>query len=151
MLEKVLEILRVLEKISKGENVDFTESFADLVGLKDQLGRRQEDRQLGEALCTVIGSIATNLVGAEDDRGETPDGVLRKVKLTRVSGGKGKPQPAIVGWEEHPPRVGQIYRVFQENGSVVRTSPITRFAGGYVQTRNSLYQIEVVEEKDEGK
>ena len=148
VLGKVIEILRVIEKMSKGESVDFTETYADLVGLKDQVGRRKEDRQLGEALCTTIGSIACNLVSPAEESPKTSEEPLRKVRITKMGGARGKMQAVIVGWEESPPQVGKIYRVFQENGSVIRTTPVTRVSPGYVQTRNSLYQLEVVEDRD---
>ena len=144
VLEKLLETLQVVEKISRGEDADFTEAYADLVGLKDQIGRRNQDRRMGDALCATIGAIASNIGRPAETKEQPAEEGLRRVQLTRVSGGKG--QTSVSGWEESPPEVGRSYRLFQENGSVLRTSPITRISEGYIQTRNSLYQLAVIGE-----
>jgi hypothetical protein len=143
ILLKVLEILRVVERLSRGEDVDFTESYADLVGLKDQLGRRKEDRELGEALCATIGAIACNVTQTGTRDQQTGK---RRVRLTRLGGGKGELNKVIEGWEDGEPRVGKSYRVFQDSGRVIRTSPLTRVSGEFLQSRNSLYQLEVIGE-----
>jgi hypothetical protein len=145
VLDKLLETLQVVEKISRGEQADFTEAYADLVGLKNQLGRREVDRRIGDALCATIGAIASNIGHPGETKEQPAEERLRRVRLTKVSGGKG--HATIAGWEEAPPEVGKSYRVFQENGSVVRTSPITRVSEGFVQTRNSLYQLEILGEQ----
>ncbi|MEJ5376571.1 MAG: hypothetical protein WHX93_08330 [bacterium] len=143
ILMKILEILRVVEKLSRGEQVDFTEAYADLVGLKDQLGRRKEDRELGEALCVTVGAIACNVA----QRGSSGQQMgRRRIRLTRLGGGKGETHRIIEGWENEEPRVGKSYLIFQEGGRVLRTSPLTRISGAFVQTRNSLYQIEILDD-----
>lgn len=141
ILWKLLDILRVVEKLSQGEEVDFTEAYADLVGLKDQLGRRKEDRDLGEALCATVGAIACN-VAQKGFQGQ--DKAHRRVRLTRLGGGKGDAHKVIEGWENNEPQLGKSYLIFQESGRVVRTSPLTRISGDFLQTRNSLYQLEII-------
>lgn len=141
ILSKMLEILRVVEKLSRGEDVDFTEAYADLVGLKGQLGRRKEDRDLGEALCATVGAIACN-VAQKGTQGQQAS--RRRVRLTRLGGGKGETHRVIEGWENGEPQLGKSYLIFQESGRVVRTSPLTRISGGFLQTRNSLYQLEII-------
>jgi hypothetical protein len=118
-LKETVEILKILEEISRGEEGDYSEHFADLVGLKDRLGRRKEDRRLGETLCSTLESLATNLQQLVKRRGD-----LRKVRITKVSGRKGARlglQIVIVGWEEE----------------------VTE---DYFQTQNSLYRLEVLHE-----
>ncbi len=141
ILLKMVEILRVVEKLSRGEQVDFTEAYADLVGLKNQLGRRKEDRDLGEALCATVGAIACNV--AQQGPGSYQGG-RRRVRLTRLGGGKGQTHRVIEGWENGEPQLGKSYLIFQDSGRVVRTSPLTRVSGAFLQTRNSLYQLEIL-------
>ncbi len=147
VLRKILEVLRVVERLSRGEDVDFTEAYADLVGLKDQLGRRKEDRELGEALCVTLGSIASNIVGGSK-RPESTFTPKRKVRLLRRAGGSGRTDAVIEGWEQHPPVLGKSYVVLQENGRFVRTSSLTKITGNVLQTRNSIYELEILEEED---
>lgn len=144
VMEKTVELLRELERLSGGEEVDYSESYADLVGMKDWIGRREEDRKLGETLVSTIGSIAANIAQLQE-KGKRP----RKVRVTKMSGKEGAQldvQTTIVGWEEARPRVGRNYRLIQEDGGVFSSAPLTKIASGYFQTRNSLYQIEVLEE-----
>ena len=147
VLRKILEVLRVVERLSRGEDVDFTEAYADLVGLKDQLGRRREDRELGEALCVTLGSIASNIVGGFK-RAESSFAPRRKVRLSRRAGGSGRTDTVIEGWEQHPPVLGKSYVVLQENGRFVRTSSLIKITGNVLQTRNSIYELEILEEED---
>lgn len=141
VLVKILEILKVVERMSRGERVDFTETYADLVGLKDRLGRRREDRELGEALCAIIGAIACS-VADTDAQAARPQ--RRRVRLTRLGGGKGEQLRVIEGWEEEEPQEGKSYRILQDNGRLVRTSTLTRVSGEFLQSRNSLYKIQVL-------
>ena len=62
VIRKILEALRVLERISQAEvKSDFTEPYADLVGLMDKLGRRKDDMEFMEDICATLQSIAINL------------------------------------------------------------------------------------------
>lgn len=86
LLQKTAEILRILERIYRGEEADFSEAYADLVGMKDQLGRRREDRELGDSLCASIEAIASHLgrpVRTEERRRE---GRLRGIRLVDMPG-----------------------------------------------------------------
>lgn len=144
IIQKTVEVLGTLERIAKGEEVDFTEAYADLVGMKDKLGRRKEDRKLGESLCATIEALACNPGSSLPIKSRPGDARPRKIRLTKISG-QSDPKRTIVGWEEKPPIVGRRYQVFSEDGSVIRTSAVTKVAAGYVQTRRSVYQIEVLE------
>lgn len=142
ILMKTLEVLRLLEKISKGEDADYTEHFADLVGMKDRLGRRQEDRRLVELLCCTLESIVTNI-----SKLLKKDDTFRKVRITKASG---RPSAqfstwcSFEGWEAEPPRRGLIYRIYKDDGGVLSTSPIVEVKSDYFQTANSMYRIEVL-------
>jgi hypothetical protein len=143
-LQETIEILRVLEKISRGEGGDFGEQYADLVALKDRLGRREEDRKLGESLCSAIEGIATN-IGSLLEK----DKPLRKVQVIKMSGRKNaqvEVQSAVVGWEESRPRVGKNYRIFKDDGGIFRSAVVVKVIPGFFQTQNSLYRVEVLQE-----
>lgn len=143
-LKETVEILQILERISRGEEADFTERYADLVGMKDRLGRRQEDRKLGESLCATIEAIASNLgqlVGKERR--------LRKVRITKMSGERSSQmqvQTSVVGWEENRPQVGKSYRLFKDDGGLFRSARVIKVTPDYFQTQNSVYRIEVLRE-----
>lgn len=140
LLEKILNTLRVIERLSEGEEEEeFTEHYADLVGLMHKMGRRQRDHKIGEAICTTFEAVANNLHRLLEKQGRK-----RKVKLVKVSG-SGEPEAPIVGWELLPPDVGKRYLVFDDKGSVYSTSPITMITDGQIHTRHSVYEIEVLE------
>jgi hypothetical protein len=44
--------------------------------------------------------------------------------------------------------LGKSYVVLQENGRFVRTSSLTKITGNVLQTRNSIYELEILEEED---
>jgi hypothetical protein len=74
----------------------------------------------------------------------------RRVRLTKVSS-EGVPQPGtktVVGREEAPPAVSEIYRVLTETGTMFSTSPTVEVDPDRIKTRNSIYRIDVLEEKE---
>jgi hypothetical protein len=144
VLRKTVEILGILERMSRGEAADFSEAYADLVGLKHQLGKREEDHKLGESLCGIIGALANNLSGLRSDHRRHHER-FRKVRLTKVRG-ESAVEIAMVGWEFDLPVVGKPYRVIKEDGGTIHTSVVTRVDSGNLQTKNSVYQVEVLEE-----
>jgi hypothetical protein len=143
-LEETVQILQILEKVSQGDEIDFTEHYADLVGMKDRIGRRQDDRKVGESLCLAIEALADNIAHLlSKEKG------LRKVRVTKMSGkkeGRVKVQSSLVGWEEMRPHVGRTYRVFKDDGGVFRSAVVTKVLPGYFQTQNSVYRLDVVTE-----
>jgi hypothetical protein len=144
ILNETIQVLRTLERISKGEEADFSEYFVDLVGMKDRIGRREEDRKLGEALCSAIESIASN-IGKLLEREKS----LRHVRITKMGGKKGAKlavETAILGWEEDRPQIGKNYRVFKEDGGVFRSAVVTKVTDDQFHTVNSLYRLEVLQE-----
>jgi hypothetical protein len=113
------------------------------------LGRRKEDHQLGEALCATIIAISENIGHPWKPVEKSIDGptekVFRRVRLSKTGDSKGKESEPLEGWEENIPSVGNIYRVFKDNGGVIRTSIVTKISAGYIQTQNSLYRLEVID------
>jgi hypothetical protein len=152
VLFKVIEILSILVRISRGEEADYGEAYADLVGMRDKLGRRREDRMLAEELCSTVEAIARNMGHHLHGGGYLGSRRLRKVRLTKVGGGglvAREGQGDIVGWEERPPTVRKKYRIFLEDGNIVSTSSIIKTVPGFIQTKHTLYQLEVIEEGEE--
>jgi hypothetical protein len=143
VMMKTVDILKSIERVSRGEDVDFKETYADLVDLKNQLGRREEDRTLGEMLCSTIESIAENIGRPVSQVGLDSDDEPRKVRVRKV-GKKNGDRNVGVGWEECFPLIGKRYSVFMDDGRVFRTSVVTKVNAERIYTRNSLYQIEVL-------
>jgi hypothetical protein len=143
VLGKTVELLQILQRLSGGEDVDYSEPYADLVGMKNRVGRREEDHKLGETLCSAIGGIAANIAQLRQR-----DAAPRKVRITKVSGKEGAQvdiRATVVGWEEGRPAPGRGYRVFKDDGGVFSSAPVTKVTPGHFQTQNSLYRIEVLE------
>ncbi len=135
-------ILEILANMSEGQREDFGEQFANLVGVKNTLGRRLEDKKLGDAICYNMERLASNiarLVGGKAG--------LRKVRIRKVTG---KEEAAVakdkilLGWEEAPPQQGKSYCVYMEDGGIFRSAVITQVLKDHFRTRNSLYEIEEV-------
>jgi hypothetical protein len=147
-MKKTVEILLALGNPEKGEEGESKNAYADLVDLRKRLGRRQEDQKLAEDLCASIETVASRLglpLGMDEQPSES---VLRKVRLAQVGSEGGKIRPPIEGWEESYPRVGNTYRIFTDTGKVIRTSSLTKIVTGYIQTKNSVYKLEVIETRD---
>jgi len=140
-MRQALATLRGIEKLSKGEVVDYTEYYVDLVAMKDRLGRRHEDHKLGEWFCVTIESIGSNIENLLKKQS-----VPRLVKITKAGRNK-RSQEAIhtsIGWEAEEPRVGKNYRLFKEDGGVFHSAQVTEVTSDCFQTQNSLYRIEVL-------
>ena len=141
-LNQTLVTLQNIEKIVRGEHSDYGEHYAHLMRIKEKVGRRHEDHELGEMLCSTIESIASNL-----DTLLNPHKPLRQVKITKVSGRRGarlRSYTSIEGWEAEQPRVGECYLVYTYDASVFRSSEIIEVKADYFQTQNSLYRIQLL-------
>jgi len=144
-LRHTVEILKLLDRMFKGEKVDFGEYYSDLVGMRSNLGRREEDRVLAESLCSALEALAADIQGLT---GESK--TLRRVRITKMSGRRHAAldvHSSFVGWEEARPKVGANYMVFKDQGGVFRSAMVIRVGDGEFQTRNSLYRVEVLEER----
>jgi hypothetical protein len=142
VLSKTVAMLQMLEKVSRGEDVDYSGEYAELVGVRDQMGRRREDGELGNLLCSAIEAIAGNI-----DNILKREKSLRQVRITKASGRPDSKVPAFTvvdGWEAARPRVGEVYKVYRDDGGVFSTSIVMEVQQDYFQTQNSLYRIEVL-------
>lgn len=137
---ELAQMLEILSRMSEGKKEDFGEHFADLVGVKDALGRRLEDRKLGEVVCYNIERLASNIV-----RLVGKGAGLRRVQIRKVTG---KEEAAVakdrvlVGWEEAPPQVGRSYTLYLEGGGIFRSATVVQALKDHFRTRNSLYNIQ---------
>jgi len=142
ILTLTVKVLQNLQRLSEGEDVDYTEDYADLVAMKDQVGRREEDKKLGTILCSTVEAVASNISRLLKEERST-----RKVRITKASGKNHvpvRPFSSVEGWEAEQPKVGEKYRLYTHDGHVFATSPVTAVKSDYLQTQNSLYRIEVL-------
>ncbi len=111
--------------------------------MKNSLGRRLEDKKLGDAICYNIERLASNvarLIG--------PKAGLRQVRIRKVTG---KEETAVekdkifVGWEEAQPTVGRSYCLYIAAGGIFRSAAVTQVLKGHFRTRNSLYELQELE------
>lgn len=144
-LRQAVEAIEALDRLAKGEKVDFGEYYADLVAMRNSLGRRSEDKQLADSLCTTLESLANNIQELlQNGR------ALRRVRIKKVRGKESVaigPGTVIEGWEEARPQVGRSYRVFRDDGGVFRSAVVVKVGKGMFETKNSVYAIEVLEER----
>jgi len=135
-------MLEILVDMSRGRRVEFGEQFANLVGVKNTLGRRMDDKKSAEVICYLIEQIASNLA---DHFGKQTG--LRHVRIRKVTGrdaavvAKDRTFP---GWEEAPPQIGKIYCLYLHGGGIFRTTLVTQVEGNHFHTRNSLYEIQQI-------
>jgi hypothetical protein len=143
ILRRIRSILRALEKIIEGEEeLDFGEIYADLVGLMQHFSRCKVDKEIRDALNTTSKALAARLAHLFRKIKQN-----RKVRLIKIRGSHGLvsrlPLP-IIGLELAPPLLGERYLVIRERGTLLCTSPVTSISDRHIRTRNSVYQIEVL-------
>lgn len=138
-LRELQSMLQILLDMSRGSKVEFGEQFANLVGRKDTLGRRVDDKKNAEVICHYIEQLGSAL--AQHFGKETG---LRHVSIRKV---KGKTEAAITkdkvlsGWEEALPQAGKIYCLYLHGGGIFRSTPVIEVQNNSFRTRNSLYEV----------
>lgn len=143
-LVRVQQMLETLVDMSHGKHKEFGEEFADLISLKDILGRRSDDRRLGNRICASIEQLGSYIVRTSADRAG-----LRKVQLRKVKGKQEasmKKARTFVGWGQARPQVGKRYFVYLESGGVFRSAIVRQVSENHFQTKNSLYEIRLLTE-----
>ena len=151
LIIQIVEYLRILSTIIDGEDYDFGEPLADLIGMKEEIGRRQDDEELIDELCGLLEKISVALVEKkkllEIAEGKLPGKKGRRVRLTKLESiGKSDQTvgTTIDGWERMKPVEGKIYVIYKDNGKVYKTTALTKLYEDRFQTRNSIYKIEVI-------
>jgi hypothetical protein len=69
-----------------------------------------------------------------------------RVSLAKVEGnGRAiKMGETVKGYAASLPKIGQNYKVFTEEGGILRTSEVINIGNGYLKTKNSVYKIELI-------
>jgi hypothetical protein len=144
LIEKADVLLTLLERLATSEKHNFTPSSIDVNTLKKQIKQRSQDPELLESVASALKMLAEEII-----KGLLKDKRVLRVRLTKMIN-KAMVQKnttiSMVGWEIYRPRVGKPYRIFMEDGGLLITSTVTKVLSGYIQTKNSVYEIEVVRE-----
>ncbi|MEJ5377148.1 MAG: hypothetical protein WHX93_11265 [bacterium] len=148
LLLETIRVHRTLLELLHGKSANLSAALRRLEEMGLDLGRREQDRQVGEALTGGLDAIAKRLLEL---------GIIeqlpRKVKVVKVLGKDGSSFSVgteRVGWEMDLPRVGQRYCVYLDDGRVFRTGEVTEVGQGHFRTGNSVYEIHVLEEDAAG-
>jgi hypothetical protein len=136
---------RAVLDLLQGKDGDFSEILYRIQEISGRIGRREEDRKLGEALRHSSERLARRLMELGLIR-QMP----RKIRLRKLHGGDQGPLSVggeRIGWEMEAPVPGRRYCLHQDGGRVLRTGIVEACGAGYVRTQNSLYAHEVVGQK----
>lgn len=148
LLMETIKVHRTLLELLHGKSANLSAALRRLEQMGLDLGRREEDKKMGEALTGGLDAIAKRLLEL---------GIIeqlpRKVKIVKVLGKESSTFPVgteRVGWEMDLPRLGQRYCVYLEDGRVFRTGEVTEMGHGHFRTGNSVYELQVLEEDSAG-
>lgn len=148
LLMETIKVHRILLDLLQGKSGDLSGALKRLAELGLDLGRRSEDKEVGQALAKGLDEIAHRLLEL---------GIIeqlpRKVRLIKVLGkndGRFPIGTQRIGWEMDLPRVGHSYCLYLENGRVFRTGEVTEIGKTHFRTTNSVYEIEIIEEGSVG-
>lgn len=144
LLMETIKVHRTLLDLLQGKSGNIMGALRKLAELGLDIGRREEDRKIGEALTKGLGEIAQRLMEL---------GIIeqlpRKVRLKKVLGKNDTKFPVgteRVGWEMEVPKIGQSYCLYMDNGKVFRTAEVADLGPSHFRTTNSVYQLEILEE-----
>jgi hypothetical protein len=144
LLMETIKVHRIFLDLLHGRSANLSAALRRLEEMGLDLGRREQDRQMGEELTGGLDAIAKRLLEL---------GIIeqlpRKVKVIKVLGKEGSSFPIgteKLGWEMDVPRLGQRYCVYLDDGRVFRTGEVTELGQGHFRTGNSVYELKVLEE-----
>jgi hypothetical protein len=108
-----------------------------------------QDRRALALVDTGTVQEAEKDVRLSDSEGSDRSPLGRRVRLTKRLGKETqiKLQTSFVGFERMPPQVGRSYRIHLESGKVLCTSTVAQILPRFIETQNSLYEFEVLEER----
>lgn len=148
LLLETIKVHRTLLELLHGKSANLSAALRRLEEMGLDLGRREQDREMGEALTGGLEAIARRLLEL---------GIIeqlpRKVKVIKVLGKESSAFPVgteRVGWEMDLPRPGQRYCLYLEDGRVFRTGEVTELGQNHFRTGNSVYELQVLEEDSAG-
>jgi hypothetical protein len=104
------------------------------------------DRQILEDTHTAS-DVEQNKEQKDSEHAEQ-SGVGRRVKITKLLGKEIdiKLRSTFVGFEVMPPEEGKGYRLALDDGRMLHTSPVVQVMPRFIETQNSLYELEILEE-----
>lgn len=144
LLMETVRVHRTLLDLLHGKSANVSAALQRLKQFDLDLGRRNEDKQIGQALTGGLDAIARRLLEL---------GVIeqlpRKVRLVKVLGKDGSTFPVgteRIGWEMNLPELGQRYCLYLEDGRVFRTGEIKELGRDHFRTGNSVYEMEIMQE-----
>jgi hypothetical protein len=144
LLLETIRVHRVLLSMLQGKGGNMSSALRRLQQLGVDLGRRDDDRRLGQTLSEGLIGIANRLLELG-----IIDQLPRRIRLTKILGksnGKFPVGMEKVGWEMEIPKVGERYCLYLDDGRVFRTGQIAEYGDDRFRTGNSVYKIEVMEE-----
>lgn len=143
LIRETVHFHRALLNLIRGKKGDLGPVLYRLNQLAALLGRREEDRKLGQEFIESLEDITDHLLKL---------GVIerlpRKVRLRKVMGKQVERFPTgmeRVGWELERPRRGEHYCIYLGEGRVFRTGKVEDCDLYHLRTVNSHYEIEVLE------
>jgi hypothetical protein len=145
LIRETMNVHRIILDLLQGRKGDFAKALRQMQVVGSSLGRRAEDRKLGEALSQGVEGIARRLLELG-----IIDQLPRKVRLRKVLGVSGSKFPVgleRVGWEMDVPKAGERYCLYMDDGRLFRTGEVTEQSNDHFRTGNSVYEIEEVAEK----
>lgn len=144
VIREIIRFNRILLDILEGRPGPFLDHPLKLEEVRELLGRRKEDRQLAGQLVEGLKDIINRLVEL---------GVIskmpRRVRIIKISGSLDSTFPEGTwreGWEKEEPRVGIRYCLYQDNGKIYKTSPITKILEDGFETVFSVYRLQIIEQ-----
>ncbi|MGQ9654251.1 MAG: hypothetical protein ACUVXD_09330 [Thermodesulfobacteriota bacterium] len=144
LIRQTVEFHRAIVDIMEGRGGDLDSVLKMARQMGVGLGRREEDRRLVELLSAGLEGLARRLVELG-----VIEQVPRKVRLRKVLGKSDEKFPVgmeKLGWEMDLPKVGERYCLYLDDGRVFRTGEVLEYGEGHFRTRNSVYEIQRVEE-----
>jgi hypothetical protein len=117
---------------SSEKNHDYSEFYADMVGLREKIGRRESDKNCIDEICAYLEKIALYV----ENRLENSPVMLKRVRLYNV-----QKSQSLEGWQQVPPIVGKSYWIYQDGGKFFRTSKVIKVGEKSFQTKNSTYEF----------
>ncbi len=145
LIRETMDVQRTILNLLHGKKADFAMGLRRMQLLGRDLGRRAEDRRLGEALSEGLEGIARRLLELG-----IIDQLPRKVRLKKVlgvSGSKFSVGLERVGWEMELPKLGERYCLYMDDGRLFRTGEVTEYGNDHFRTGNSVYEIQVLEQR----
>lgn len=127
-----LKGLCALIENSGKKDMDYSEFYADMVGLREKMGRREADRNCVDEICAYLEKIAIHI----ENKSENPPIILKRVRLYNV-----QKSQYLEGWQQVPPTEGKSYWIYQDGGRFFRTSKVIKVEEKSFQTKNSTYKF----------